>query len=186
MTRLFVAVPLPGEVKDQLFAIRPPVVPGLRLVCREDLHLTLHFLGERAGKEEMIHDALATVKASPFTITLTGVGQFPDEGSPQVLWAGVERNPALSALHRAVGTALAEGIGFEPEERPYRPHVTLGRVRSPVPPDVIEDFMEQNRTFRVASVPVDQFALFSSALRKDGPEYRVEAEFHLRGTESTI
>ena len=67
--------------------------------------------------------ALAVVKTNAFTIGLSGVGMFPSERHAKVLWAGVELNTDLTALHRSIGLALTDAIGFRPEERPYSPHI---------------------------------------------------------------
>lgn len=117
MPRLFIAIPLPDEARDYLVAAQPPAVPGMRLLGREELHLTLHFLGEVTDPDsDAVRMALATVKANAFTITVNEISKFQREGRPQVLWAGVEDNAALAALHRCIGTVLADALGFRPEE----------------------------------------------------------------------
>jgi 2'-5' RNA ligase len=110
MPRLFVAADLPDRARDRLLAVRPAAFPGVRLVGREEMHLTLHFVGEvEDGQIDAVRRALEGVKAPPFAIDLDGVGRFPPEGVARVLWAGVRANPKLSALHQALGTALAAG-----------------------------------------------------------------------------
>lgn len=106
---------------------------ALRAVAREDLHLTLHFLGatppERARN---VGAALAAVAArhAPITVRYRGLGAFPDAARASVVWAGVEeeRPGALKELARDVGAMLAP-LGFPPESRPFAAHVTLARVR---------------------------------------------------------
>ena len=112
MPSYFIIIPFPDEVKDRLVALQPHDLPGLCLAGRQEMHLTLYSLGELAPQnDEAIRKALATVKANAFTITVRGVGRFQLEGKPQVLWAGVEGNSSLFALHRSIGAALAEAIG---------------------------------------------------------------------------
>jgi 2'-5' RNA ligase len=119
MPRHFVAIPLPDEARDRLVAVQPPVVSGMRLLGREELHLTLHFLGEVAVQDlDKVRSALAAVGMNAFTVAVNGIGTFQQEGRPQVLWAGVEANEDLIAVHRSIGAALAAAIGFRPEERP--------------------------------------------------------------------
>ena len=70
---------------------------------------------------------------------------FPSERHAKVLWAGVEAKADLIVLHRAIGRALTDAIGFRPEERPYSPHITLARLDEPAPPDVIDRYLRRTR-----------------------------------------
>ena len=143
MPSYFLVIPLPDEVKGRLVAVQPPALPGMRLVGRGEMHLTLYSLGELAPRyDEAIRKALASVKANAFTITISGVGRFQLEGEPQVLWAGIESSPPLLALHRSIGAVLTDAIGFQPEELPYAPHITLARLNAPAPPHFVERYLE--------------------------------------------
>jgi 2'-5' RNA ligase len=180
MPRFFVAIPLPDEARDRLIAVQPPAFPGLRILGREELHLTLHFLGEVAAHDfDTVRTALATVSVNAFTVAINGIGMFQQEGRPQVLWAGIEANAALLELHHSIGAALADAIGFRPEDRPYSPHITLARLNGPVSPDVIERYVEANQGFGIPSVPIDRFVLYSSDFGGNVPHYREEAVFPL-------
>ena len=180
MPRYFVAIPLPDEARERLVAVQPPAVPGMRILGREELHLTLNFLGEVAARDlDKLRTALATLRRDAFTIALNGIGKFQQEGRPQVLWAGVEANAELLDLHRSIGTALADAIGFHPEERAYSPHITLARMNGPVPPDVIDRYLEGSRGLVIPSVPIDCFVLYSSNFGDNMPHYREEAVFPL-------
>jgi len=184
MPHHFIAIPLPDDLKNRLAAIQPPALPGMRILAREELHLTLHFLGEVAVSNiDTARAALATVKINAFTIGLNGVGMFPSERHAKVLWAGVEANEDLTALHRSIGTVLADAIGFRPEERPYSPHITLARLDDPAPPYVIDRYLEENRGFVVPSVRIDRFILYSSRFVDNEPKYQEEAAFPLLGNE---
>lgn len=92
---------------------------------REDLHMTLHFLGQvDAAQSGALHDLGATVRESPFTVVIDEIGYW---SGPQVLWAGPTSLPGeLVALHRQLGDGLAS-LGFPLDERDYRPHITLAR-----------------------------------------------------------
>jgi RNA 2',3'-cyclic 3'-phosphodiesterase len=181
MPRLFIALSLSDEAKDRLGAIKVPDVPGVRVLGRQELHLTLHFLGEVAPpSDEAIRRALQEVQASAFAITIKGVGRFPPEGQPHVLWAGVENGPSLLGLHQSIGATLTKAIGFQPETRPYSPHVTLARLKTPAPVGAVEEFLEQNTALHVPSILVERFTLYSSVVVNDLPQYREEAEFSLR------
>lgn len=180
MPRLFVAIPLPDEAKDRLVAVQPPDVPGIRLLGREELHLTLHFLGEVAQQNiAAVRTALATVRTNAFTVAVKGVGVFERDGRPQVLWGGVEANAELLELHRSIGIALADAIGFRPEARPYSPHVTLARLNAPVPPESIKQYLTENQGFTMPSLRLERFSLYSSDFADNIPEYHEESAFLL-------
>jgi len=180
MPSYFLIIPFPDEVKDRLIALQPHDLPGLRFAERQEMHLTLYSLGELVPQnDEAIRKALATVKANAFTITVRGVGRFQLEGKPQVLWAGVEGNSSLFALHHSIGAALTDAIGFHPEELPYSPHITLARLSSPAPPDTVERFLEDNMDFLIPPVLLKRFVLYSSIAVDGVPQYREEAAFPL-------
>jgi RNA 2',3'-cyclic 3'-phosphodiesterase len=180
MLRYFVAIPLPDDSRECLLTVQPHSIPGMRLIGRQELHLTLHFLGELTpASKEAVQRTLAKVKVNAFTITIKGLGVFPTEGQPRVLWSGVERSPPLFALHHALGAALIDAIGFQLEERSYSPHVTLARLNTPALPGAIERYLEENKGFQVPSILLKHFALYSSILANDSPLYREEAVFDL-------
>ena len=178
MPRYFVAIPLPGEARDRLIAVQPPAIPGMRLVGRDELHLTLHFLGDLTIQElEAARKALAMVRTDAVTISIDGIGKFLRDGRPQVLWAGVKAGADLTALHRSIGAILTDAIGFQPEERPFSPHVTLARLNGPIALDAIERYLENCTTFQIPSVSLGHFVLYSSVGASDAPQYREEAVF---------
>ena len=134
--RLFVAVELPRHVHDALGASIERLRSGLRGPYRwvrpEGVHLTLRFLGNvEAERVAELTSALgaAVGPLRAFGLRLDGMGVFPNARSPSVVWAGLGgESTTLDRLVAAVGTATA-GVGEPAESRPYRPHLTLGRVR---------------------------------------------------------
>jgi RNA 2',3'-cyclic 3'-phosphodiesterase len=180
MPRYFVAIPLPIEARDRLIAVQPPAIPGMRILPREEFHLTLHFLGELAPHDfDAVRSASAMGRVEVFAVSLKGIGQFPSERHAKVLWAGVEPNAELFALHRSIATVLADGIGFCPEERPYSAHVTLARLDEPAPTGVIEQYLERQQEFEMRAVPLDRFILYSNSIAENVPKYQEEAVFRL-------
>jgi 2'-5' RNA ligase len=137
--RLFVAVPLGEAARASVRAlvdeiVADPRLPGagrLRWAVTENLHLTVRFLGATAP--ERVPDVVAATKAAarttvPFTVRLAGAGAFPALDRPRVIWLGIaEGAPELAALAGVLGRELA-GRGWEPDERPFRAHLTLGRA----------------------------------------------------------
>ncbi|HUF35559.1 MAG TPA: RNA 2',3'-cyclic phosphodiesterase [Gemmatimonadales bacterium] len=132
--RLFAAVPLPPPARDQvaglLGRLRERELP-VRWVGDEGLHLTLKFYGEVApDRLEVIEEAVrqAGEGGEPLPLRLAELGAFPAPARPRVLWLGIDAPPALELLQDRL-ERKSEAIGFQPEGVPYRPHVTLGRVR---------------------------------------------------------
>lgn len=132
--RLFVAINLPADVRDALYAAAAPLretgVP-VKWVAPDAMHLTLKFLGDVADdRERAIAGALDALCAGrrPFTLPLEGFGAFPTSQRPRVFWAGAEAVPPLELLQHDLERALA-GLDFPLEGRPFRPHLTLGRAK---------------------------------------------------------
>ena len=127
MMRLFVALSLPEGVAAGLLALQGGV-PGARWSTREQLHLTLRFIGEVDGRgAAAIDDALASIRAPRFTLQLKGVGEFGGK-NPRALWAGVRDESPVLHLQRKIESAV-QRAGIQPEERKFSPHVTLARLR---------------------------------------------------------
>ena len=132
--RLFVAVFPPPEVRETLVRAARALTAGgnVRLTVPENVHLTLKFLGDVAETDlEPVKEALEPLcgEREPFEATTSGFGAFPSERRARVLWAGVGGgSEELAALARDVDAAL-QPLGFAREDRPYVPHITLGRAR---------------------------------------------------------
>ena len=131
--RLFVAVNLPAAERRAVFEAAAPLRAArlpVKWVGEESIHVTLRFLGEVPEPQvARIREALpAAVRAArPFEVGFGGVGAFPSLARPRVVWIGVERHPALELLANDVEKALM-ALDFEPELRPFHPHLTLGRA----------------------------------------------------------
>jgi 2'-5' RNA ligase len=137
--RVFVAVFPPLEVQETLVeAARALPTDAFRLTAPERVHLTLKFLGEvPAGDLRRATSALERVgqQSGPFDATVSGFGVFPSARRARILWAGIGQGAEeLVALARAVENLL-EPEGFAREDKPFVPHLTLGRARRPVPFD---------------------------------------------------
>ena len=124
----------PADLRERLWAAAAPLraldVP-VRWLPAPALHLTLKFLGETPeGRLEQLGAALDEVVTGvrSLPVTVEGFGAFPNAAHPSVVWAGVVTEPALELLQHGVEKVFGP-LGFPPEGRPFRPHVTLGRAR---------------------------------------------------------
>lgn len=193
--RLFVAVDLPAAVRaecagavDRLRAeLRTAGMDeAFRWVAVENLHLTLRFLGnvDEDTAARVIESMRAPIARDPATIELGELGTFPPRGRPRVLHAGVtEGLEFLRALRGDVDARLAPLDRWEPDRRPFAPHLTLARGREPGkfnPVDfsrLLERAAWPRSAFRVAHV-----TLFSSKTLPSGPEYTIQARAALRSS----
>ncbi len=178
MPRLFIALDLPSEVKQQLLQL-PRAYSGARWQSLEQLHLTLVFIGDvdKSQVPELL-EALKQVHAEPLHLSLKGVGYFGSARYPRVLFAEVEKNPALNKLQKQVFNALA-GLGLDLEKRKYHPHVTLARLER-TPYESVGQFLETEALFKTDSFHLEQFHLYSSRQTRTGSEYRIESSFPLK------
>jgi RNA 2',3'-cyclic 3'-phosphodiesterase len=144
----------------------------LKMVRRENLHFTVKFLGEISEGEAAEADSrLRGVHLAQATVRVEGVGAFPDARRPRVVWAGVAKpdEPRVSMIASAVISTL-RGIGEE-DERPFSPHITLARVRSPRNGTELSSFLRANASRTFGETRVATLKLKSSALTPSGPEY---------------
>jgi 2'-5' RNA ligase len=173
MLRLFVGIDLPSELKLQL-SLLAAGVPGAKWVDAGNYHLTLRFIGEVGeGEAADIDAALAQIRAPRFAVTVATVGHF----GLRMLWAGIERNPALQHLHEKIESALNR-LGYAPEERRYTPHVTLARLKG-TSEGKLQAYLSQHALFRAAPFQVERFSLIASYLTKSGAIYEDQADYEL-------
>ena len=175
--RLFVALDIPDAVTQTLLMLESGV-PGARWQEREQLHLTLRFIGEVDGRDAVgIDDALSAVSAPRFSLQLKGVGEFGGR-TPRALWAGVATNQALTHLNRKIETAL-QRLGLEAEQRKYTPHVTLARLKA-VSRGRVMDYLVDHALYQSAPFEAGEFVLYSSHMTPNGSIYTPERAYPLR------
>jgi len=178
MYRLFVAIDLPNEVRDAVAGIAGRELVGARLVPREQLHLTLRFIGDAdEAQYHAIKKALDRAKVAVFSLTLKDVGHFPPGRRPRVLWVGMEESAPLRVLQQEVELALV-GAGVPPEERGFSPHITIARLKE-TPPGKIMALEEKYHQFSAGPFSVEEFYLYSSTFTREGAVHKREAVYRL-------
>ncbi len=174
--RLFIAFPLEQSVTSRLAEIVADfrkLGGPIKWVEPENMHLTVRFLGETTESKvealKQIIDAAAS-HASTIKSVVTEIGGFPNLHRPRVIWTGLDSNasklvPIAAEIEKAV-----QQIGFAPEIKPFKPHLTLGRVRDDAR---IGDSLEYLLHYKLAPIPVtfDTLALVRSTLTPRGPIY---------------
>ncbi len=184
--RLFVAMDIPEEVRSTLAALIAKLRPAhrdARWVRIEGLHVTLKFIGETpTEKAAEIKNALASIPSrAPIQINFRGLGFFPNDRRPRVLWAGITASHELSALASSVDTALAP-LGFPPEERAFSPHLTLARFDAPRGLDPLHAAIQKAGPLEFGAATAKEFHLYQSILKPGGAEYTRLATFSFAGT----
>jgi len=178
--RLFVAIEIPEAVKDtveEAFAHWREEFPKARWVPRENMHVTLKFLGRTWPRlvdwvPERIEEAAADVES--FDTRLLGVGSFPSAKRGRAIWAGFDDDGGLlTELAGAIDSALEDE--FEPEKRPFHPHLTVARSDPPLklPASYTSTSLESEPWL------VDRVTLFRSHLGRPAPRYEPLARFTL-------
>ena len=185
--RLFVALPLPEKIKQRLGI----VVEKLRAECEgipikwvapENIHLTLKFLGET---EQLLVTKIGAEMKSvaadfpSFSCKLREIGGFPNLRKPRVLWTGIGPDSETNRLAELASTVdnRMHKLGFGMENRPFKSHLTIGRVRNrqnrldgDQMPDnlreIVKDVLESSHEFRLTKI-----ILFKSTLSSSGPVY---------------
>jgi 2'-5' RNA ligase len=173
--RLFAALPIAeparGEIAKLLARLREPGWP-LRLVHDHGLHLTLKFFGEvPSGRLEVIEEAVraAVPGTGALHLQLSEVGGFPSEQRPRIVWVGLDGPPGLELLQDRL-ERRAEAIGFPLEGAPFRPHVTLARVREGhrLPAGALASLEGQ---YDPVGFLASELVLYESVIGRGGPHY---------------
>jgi len=185
--RVFIAIELSPEIKDSLSTIQSHLKYSgvdVKWVTTDNIHLTLKFLGDITEETcEKIISVLNGIGKStrPFEIGIKDIGVFPNINYPRVIWVGLGKGAAES---KALAQDIADGIlklGFQKEPRPFAPHLTIGRVRSPKNKEALKEKVS------TAQIPVTRpclassIALFQSTLSSKGPVYTKLHESALAG-----
>lgn len=180
LLRAFIAIELPADLQQKAHKATAVFRRGIDSLVRwipvENMHLTLKFLGDVSQPNveflvQMLRQQADLV--APFTIQLAGLGCFPSPKRPRVIYIGVQAPAGLGTLQREIESA-SRRLGYESEERPFSPHLTLGRVRQNVSASDQQNIrraVEGTQVDALGSARVDSLHLFKSELRPSGSVY---------------
>lgn len=176
MIRAFIGVRIDPAVVQAISLAQTRLersLSGVRWVGQENLHFTVKFLGSIAEEKaapiaEALEEALQLFPRFP--ILARGMGVFPDIRRARVIWVGLE-GERLASLAAQVETAL-EPIGFAPEKRAFKPHLTIGRWRdSRVRPEVLKNELESWKGHEFGQSWIEEVIFFQSLLKPEGAVY---------------
>jgi RNA 2',3'-cyclic 3'-phosphodiesterase len=180
--RLFVAIDLPSEVIANLESLLARLKPTAHINWspNENLHITTKFIGE--WPDERLPELTAALRTLPprpaIPIAIEKLGFFPNPHAPRVFWAGVHGGDALTQLARETEDAIA-ALGIAKEQRPYSPHLTLARIKTPGKQPALLQAVAALPSLDFGSFIADRFLLYRSKTAPSGSVYTKLAEFPL-------
>ncbi|MBW1813632.1 MAG: RNA 2',3'-cyclic phosphodiesterase [Deltaproteobacteria bacterium] len=175
--RAFIAIELPETAVTFVIRIQETLKSyrfKVKWVQPENMHLTLKFLGEINREDRVkIEDAISDAgkDCGPIQLSVKGMGVFPGVKRPRVVWCGLKGDTAsLVHLQGQLDEKLID-LGFSKEKRPFKGHLTLGRVKGSISPEKIIDAMKEISGFGSKPFKVEAITLFSSDLKPSGAVY---------------
>ncbi len=178
--RLFTAIHLPEEIVANLATLLARLKPTALINWSppQNLHITTKFIGE--WPEERLSELTAVLAALPprpaIPIAIEKLGFFPNPHSPRVFWTGVHAGEALTQLARDTENALAP-LGISKEQRPYSPHLTLARIKTPGEQAALLQAVAKLPSLDFGRFTADRFHLYRSQTTPSGSVYTKLAEF---------
>lgn len=190
MTRTFIALEMNDALQRHLEGVTRQVakaLPGVRWLGLAGIHLTLAFLGELTDEQlatAMDASAKAARQVKAFSYRLSRLGIFGPPRQPRIIWMGIEEpSGSLIRLHRILNQQL-ERDGFEIDRRPFSPHLTLARLKSPLTPDEQQQLQrlltsEQRGITSQVEYPASLIHVMKSELSRSGAHYTSLREYRL-------
>jgi 2'-5' RNA ligase len=185
MKRIFIAIKVDVEEKlDKMISYMKSEFAGegIKWTGIDNMHITLAFLGDTEIK--MIKNIVSKLNNScpafgQFEITLRGAGAFKSINDPRILYAGIDHSDSLIKLNKIIIGALRDS-GYEIEDRPFRPHLTFGRVKYIKDKQVLNKILDKYQDMVFQKVTANEVILFESILLRTGPVYKPLARFNLQ------
>ncbi|MCD5397912.1 RNA 2',3'-cyclic phosphodiesterase [candidate division NPL-UPA2 bacterium] len=176
--RIFIAIELNSGIQSKLMTVQEVLKKSeadVKWVKPENIHLTLKFLGHIS--ESRLKDIFKATDESikgitPFSLLFSGLGAFPKLDNPRVVWVGViEDQKTLFRINENLEDTLKRN-GFPAEERGYRPHLTLGRVKSSQNKAQLISSLKSEKDYFVGSMEAKKITVMQSILKPEGSEYK--------------
>ncbi|ENN95755.1 2'-5' RNA ligase [Methanocaldococcus villosus KIN24-T80] len=172
--RLFLAIDIPKDIKNKIYEFQKSFkIKGIKLVEKENLHITVKFLGE--VDENLLNKILdLDLSIEPIRIKLKNLGVFPNENFIRVIWVGVEGDKIID-LFKDIDKKLST-LGFKKENN-YIPHLTIGRVKFIENKKLLKDRIREFKNVEFGSFTAEKIKLYKSTLTREGPIYEIIKEW---------
>lgn len=183
--RCFVSIEFPEHVRTEIFhsfeKLKNSGCSSGSFVSRDNLHLTLSFLGEITGEQvKKAEGILSKIDFRKFPIETGDVGFFPDRDYVKVIWVEII-SKEIAPLRNEIQRALSDA-GFSFKEMDFIPHLTVARINSVKDKKLFMNIVEQHKPKKMLFIAED-FALMKSNLKKTGPDYKIIKKFGMRRRE---
>jgi 2'-5' RNA ligase len=184
MKRVFIAVKVhaEGDLLRMISSLKASLgTENIKWVDTSNIHLTLAFLGDTEEKRIKILSGMLNEKCTGFNdfeFLLAGTGVFKNYRDPRIIWIGIESAERLLALN----TVIAEGLkfaGFKTEEREFKPHLTIGRIKTIKDAENLKTVLERYKDRQIQTVNVGEVILYESILMQTGPLYKPLGKYPL-------
>lgn len=176
--RVFTAIELAEGIKDEIQEVSMSLnSSGIKLVNREELHITLTFSGDiNEGSINTMIELLKSVKSEAFTAKVNGIGVFDPEFIRVIFAKVTEGSSEIRSIYKQIASAFqSHNINFDIKE--YVPHITIARVKSIRDRQSLLSFIEEYKAHEFGSFTVSSFSLIKSVLTPQGPEYSILHKF---------
>jgi 2'-5' RNA ligase len=188
--RCFIALDLPTQIIDQISSyitlLKKEIPMGVSWVKAENIHITLKFLGD--VEDRALPDIEEAIKKTSsdqnsFLFEISNSGAFPNWNKPRILWLGFEYSKEIHELVSSLENNLRP-LGFMPEARPFSPHLSIGRIKETIRPNlfpILENILKNQRQIN-GSFRVEFLRLYKSDLHPEGPTYSILFTSYLKIT----
>jgi 2'-5' RNA ligase len=184
MKRVFIAVNVdPGSKLLKFYSSIKDLLQeeNIKLVDPGNIHLTLAFIGDTEEKRiKLLGNMLGDICSAfmQFNFVLAGTGIFKNYRDPRVIWLGIRSVEKLSAINSLITEGLKTN-GFRTEDRPFSPHLTLGRIKLIRDTENLKSILERYRDIEFQKIDVEEVILYESILMQTGPLYKPLGKFPL-------
>lgn len=173
--RCFLAIELNENIKEKLEELKSQFkMKGIKLVEKENLHITVKFLGDIDDKMVKKIKNL-DLSIEPIKSDIKYVGVFPNENYMRVIWIGATN---LIPVFKEIDKKLSE-LGFK-KEKDYVPHITIGRVKYIGDKKILKSKIDKYKNIELGTLEVKSIVLMKSELTKEGPIYNVIKKWHVK------